>query len=429
MRVGALLLVILIAARGWAAEMTRESVYAETLRPYDGPSVRGVDTSTLSNKVVCGYQGWFNAEGDGAERAWVHWTKRQGPMGPGNAKVDMWPDVSELGKEERFPTEFKRADGSVAEIFSSYKKETVLRHFQWMRDYGIDGAFVQRFIVDLRSPRGLRHNNTVLSHCREGANKFGRAYTVMYDLSGLGANRIEDVMNDWRELRTRMKVTEDAAYLKHRGKPLVTIWGVGFNDRRRYTLPECKQLVEFFKADGCSVMLGVPTYFRDLNRDTLEDPQLHEIIALADVVSPWMVGRLNNPAAVKRHAENVWTKDLSWSAERKIDFLPVVYPGFSWFNMQGRQFDSIPRLKGEFLWSQFVAAKRAGCGMIYVAMFDEVDEGTAIFKVANDAPVGEGVRFLGLEGLPSDFYLRLAGAGAKMLRGELPVADAMPIQP
>ena len=74
-----------------AAQLTRESVLAETLKPYTGPSVRGVDTITLSNKVMCGYQGWFNAEGDGAERGWVHWTKRRGPLGPGNAKIDLWP--------------------------------------------------------------------------------------------------------------------------------------------------------------------------------------------------------------------------------------------------------------------------------------------------------------------------------------------------
>src|SRR6185295_11904599 len=122
----------------------------------------------------CGYQGWFACEGDGAERGWVHWTKRRGPLAPGNAKVDLWPDVSELPAEERFATEFHRADGSVAEVFSSFRKTTVLRHFAWMRDYGIDGAFVQRFIADLRDPRGLRHNNTMLSNCREGANRFGR---------------------------------------------------------------------------------------------------------------------------------------------------------------------------------------------------------------------------------------------------------------
>src|SRR6188768_3560062 len=131
-----------------AAQLTREQVLADTLKPYTGPSAKGVDTSTLSNKVMCGYQGWFNAEGDGAERGWVHWTKRRGPLGPGNAKIDLWPDVSELGAEERFATGFTNAAGRTLEVFSSFKQATVLRHFQWMRDYGIDGAFVQRFVVD-----------------------------------------------------------------------------------------------------------------------------------------------------------------------------------------------------------------------------------------------------------------------------------------
>jgi hypothetical protein len=96
--------------------------------------------------------------------------------------------------------------------------------------------------------------------------------------------------------------------------------------------------------------------------------------------------------------------------------------------MYGKQFDTIPRLKGEFLWSQFVAAKRAGASMIYVAMFDEVDEGTAIFKCTDDVPVGERVKFLTYEGLPGDYYLRLTGAGAKLLRGELAITDAIPIR-
>src|SRR5258706_15088357 len=122
-----------------AAPLSRETVLAETLHPYDGPSQRGVDTSTLTGKVMCGYQGWFNAEGDGAERGWVHWTKRRGPLAPGNAKIDLWPDVSELGADERFATGFKHADSRAAEVFSSFKQPTVLRHFQWMRDYGIDG--------------------------------------------------------------------------------------------------------------------------------------------------------------------------------------------------------------------------------------------------------------------------------------------------
>jgi hypothetical protein len=49
-------------------------------------------------------------------------------------------------------------------------------------------------------------------------------------------------------------------------------------------------------------------------------------------------------------------------------------------------------------------------------MFDEVDEGTAIFKVT-DAPPTQG-RFATYEGMPADAYLRLAGEGARVIRGE-----------
>lgn len=76
-----------------------------TLIPYTGPSVRGVDTSTLTGKIVCGYQGWFNCEGDGADLGWVHRVKdRKKPMQDGNAKIDLWPDVSELSQSERYDT-------------------------------------------------------------------------------------------------------------------------------------------------------------------------------------------------------------------------------------------------------------------------------------------------------------------------------------
>ena len=94
--------------------------------------------------------------------------------------------------------------------------------------------------------------------------------------------------------------------------------------------------------------------------------------------------------------------------------------------MHGGPLDAIPRRKGEFLWSQFTAARRAGAEMIYVAMFDEVDEGTAIFKCTDDVPVGDGSKFVTYETLPSDFYLRLTGVGAKLLRGEIPISDMLP---
>jgi hypothetical protein len=155
-----------------------------------------------------------------------------------------------------------------------------------MRDYGIDGVFVQRFIAPLRDAQNLRHNSIVLDHCREGANRFGRAYAVMYDLSGLGENSFAEVVDDWHAMRTQMHVTDSPAYLRHRGKPLVAVWGVGFNKDRKYTVVECRRLVGLLKKDGCTVMLGVPTGWRELERDSVRDPVLQGVLKLADIVNP-----------------------------------------------------------------------------------------------------------------------------------------------
>ncbi len=92
---------------------------------------------------------------------------------------------------------------------------------------------------------------------------------------------------------------------------------------------------------------------------------------------------------------------------------------------ENKPFNQIPRLGGRFLWAQAVSAKRAGAQMLYIAMFDEIDEATAIFKVSNDPPVGDSP-FLTYEGLPSDHYLWLTGQIARMLRGEIPATDEMP---
>jgi hypothetical protein len=220
-----------------------------------------------------------------------------------------------------------------------------------------------------------------------------------------------------------MVITEDSAYLNHRGKPVVAVWGIGFNDGRNYTLAECRRLIEFLKYDpeagGCTVMLGVPTNWRELKGDAVSDPALLDILAMADIISPWTVGRYVNPDQAARYAEHTLKPDLAWCSQRGIDFLPVVFPGFSWHNMNGGPSDQIPRLRGQFLWSQFCEAKRANASMVYVAMFDEVDEGTAIFKCANDVPVGQKSKFVTYDGLPGDFYLKMVGRGTKLIRGQI----------
>jgi len=414
--------------------LTLLPAYAEpkedVLRPYDGPSVPGADPSTLTGKVMTGYQGWFNCEGDGAHLGWTHWARdRKKPFGPGNVTVDLWPDVSEYEDDELYTTAFIHADGTAVKTFSSHNRKTVIRHFKWMADYGIDGAFVQRFTHSLHNETTRYHKDKVLSSAREGANRYGRTYTVMYDLTGTPDRSIITVFDDWRMLRDRMHLAEDPAFQHHNGKPLVAIWGVGFNGKikRRAGLEQCKELIKKFKADGCSVMLGIAAGWRMRDRDALQDPELHKVLLMADVLSPWSVGRFGDLPGVQSHAKTYWEQDIVWAREHNIDYMPVVFPGFSWHNLKGGKLGSIPRLDGQFLWSQVVASKKADADMLYIAMFDELDEGTAIFKCSNNPPSSDGSKFLTLDGLPSDFYLRLAGQAGKLLRGEIPLTGTIPV--
>jgi hypothetical protein len=409
----------------------RDEVIA-AMRPYDGASAKGVDSSTLTGKIMCGYQGWFTAPGDGSGKGWRHYPAR-GRFEPGSCGIDLWPDVSELEEDEKFPTPFRLRDGLAAAVFSSHNRKTVLRHFRWMEQYGIDGVFVQRFGVETIHANDLRHCNTVLAHCREGANRCGRCYAVMYDLSQLPEGGVRHVIEDWKLLVDRMQIgrdPKDAAHVRHNGKPVVAVWGIGFNDGRKYTLEECERLVDFLRNDkkygGFTVLLGVPTGWRTLDADSVKDPGLHRIIAKGDIISPWTVGRYRSLQGVADHAQRKWKKDLDWCKANGKEYLPVVFPGFSWHNSHPRSpLDQIPRLKGRFLWKQYVEAKQAGATMMYQAMFDEMDEGTAIFKCTNEPPVGDS-RFVTLEGLPSDHYLWLTGMGGRLLRGETAISGEPP---
>jgi hypothetical protein len=92
----------------------------------------------------------------------------------------------------------------------------------------------------------------------------------------------------------------------------------------------------------------------------------------------------------------------------------------------------MPRSGGQFLWNQVKATvATVHANMLYVAMFDEVDEGTAIFKVTNNPPRPGGVNMFityNMDGYskPSDEYLWLTGQAGRALRGEIPVNQTRP---
>ena len=379
--------------------------------------------------VLAGYQGWFNAPDDGAGRGWNHYTK-QGKFHPGMCTIDMWPDMSEY--KVKYKTPFVFADGNPAYTFSSYDKSTTDLHFKWMKEYGIDGVFMQRFVASIRTKVGVNHTNTVLNNAIEAAEANNRAICVMYDLSGMQPHEVDLLIADWKDLVDKQKLTsrKNNHYLYHRNKPLVAIWGVGFGDNRKYGYNEYDRLLHFFKNDpeygGCSILLGVPTRWRELTIDSDKNPKLHEVIKRADIVQPWLVGRFNENSYSSYHT--LITKDLAWCKANGLDYVPVLFPGFSWHNMNlNAPTNQNPRNGGKFYWDQISKSIELGCKMLYYAMFDEIDEGTAIFKIENNPPVGASI-FVGNEGLPSDHYLWLGGQGGKMLRKEIPFTNTIPVR-
>ena len=363
--------------------------------------------------AMAGYQGWFSCPGDGSDRSWYHYLGRNG-FRPGSCTIDMWPDVSEYYKT--YKTEFQFADGSPAYVMSEYDESTVETHFRWMREYGIDGVFVQRFVAEIKRPKSYNQLNKVWHSAIHAANANNRAISIMYDLSGMRPGDEELVLKDIDRIAADYDIVarkDNPSYLHHNGKPLVAVWGVGFNDNRRYGFKEAEYIIDALIERGYSILIGVPTQWRSLTGDTMSDEELHRLIRKCDVVMPWFVGRYNEKTFPRY--EKLVKGDLEWCKKNKVDYAPLAFPGFSWKNMrQGST--PIDRNRGSFYWKQLSSHIDQGAEMLYLAMFDEIDEGTAIFKCATEVPVGESY-FLPIdEDLGSDHYLKLAGRAARMLK-------------
>ena len=415
MRISILSILLLVVA-------TTEIIYAQKNKP---------TYNTYKGLVMAGYQGWFGAPEDGADRGWYHYTN-EGKFEPGYSSIDFWPDVSEYKKT--YQTKFPFQDGSFAETYSSYDESSVNLHFKWMKQYGIDGVFMQRFVGEIKREKSKRHLDKVLESALKAAKKYNRAICIMYDLSGCKSSDMEFLEQDWKELQEKFELFDlkkNPTYLHHNSKPLLSVWGVGFNDGRRYSISDAGKVIDGLKnaENPVSIMLGIPYYWRELRKDTEKDAKLYDVIKKSDIILPWAVGRYGHHGNV--NTESMIKKDIEWCQENGVDYVPLIFPGFTWGNLtkQPDKYDQIPRNSGKFFWDQVSNAKRAGAEMLYIAMFDEVDEGTAIFKCLrrNEVPLNGDKKFVGINNeLENDHYLWLTGQAAKWIRGDKEFKNNVP---
>jgi hypothetical protein len=367
-------------------------------------------------KVTAGYQGWFACRGDGAPiDAWWHWARQADqPPSIANSAIKSWPDTREYATT--YGTNFPPLnDGRLAHLFSSHDQQTVDVHLRWMAQHGIHTAALQRF-----NPFGSEGptRDAVASRVRSAAERTGTKFYIMYDVSDWLQMRSQ-ITQDWA---TKMSAhTASAAYARQNGKPVVGIWGFGFNDPQRpFTPQECQEVVDWFHAQGCYVMGGVPTWWRTLGEDSR--PGFANVYRSFDMISPWLVGRIGDAAGADNFYSVATVPDLAECNRLGIDYQPCTLPG----DLQERQ-----RAHGDFMWRQFYNHARAGVTSTYISMFDEYNEGNQIAKtaaVAGDVPAGSGIWALDEDGTPcsSDYYLRLTDDGGRMLRRELAVTPIRP---
>lgn len=390
-----------------------------------------VDAEGFLSKTTAGYQGWFAAQGDSSTLGeWSHWS-RSVPSA-NNITFEVYPDTREYHPDDLFDSGLGRlGDGRPAQLFTSASPRVTDLHFRWMKENGIDGAGLQRFVGPLADPRHFAFRNQVTRNVRAAAEAHGRVFYVEYDISGANeATWVEDTQRDWLQtMQGALAVTDSPRYLRDGGKPVVALWGFGFPDRPG-TPERSIQLIEWFKAQGCYVVGGVPYEWRTGGNTK---PGFDRVWAHLDVIQPWAVGALATEADAASHRTRFIEPDKAWAQQHGVGYQRVIFPGFAWSNWNGGARNMIPRRAGRFFWAQALALRQSQVSA-FIAMFDEFDEGTAITKAAEDAsmaPVDQYFLTLDADGtrVSSDFYLRLAGAVTRLLNGSAPVRSDVPVPP
>lgn len=405
-------------------EISRRSLLTSALAVSATSALSGIAEAAsppgdVVGKITVGYQGWFACPGDGAPiNGWWHWSQNWSqPPSPGNTAIVSWPDMRDYGRG--YQTAYGNlGNGQPATLFSSYDQQTVNVHFGWMRDNGCDTAALQRF--NPNSSEGATRD-AMAAKVRAAAEATGRKFYIMYDVTSW-TNMRPEIKTDWTAKMSAH--TSSPAYARQNGKPVVGIWGFGFNDDNRpWDAASCLEVVNWFKSQDCYVMGGVPTWWRSGISDSR--PGFLDVYHAFNMISPWMVGRISDAAGSDWFHTNANVDDQADCDAHGIDYQPCVLPG----DLQSRH-----RAHGDLMWRQFYNMVRLGAQGIYISMFDEFNEGNQIAKTAETAgmvPAGSGILALDEDGTAcsADYYLRLTADGGRMLKGQLALTATRPTQP
>ena len=423
----------------------------EPPRDYSPDSTGATVTNQgLVGRTLMGYQGWFACPTDDTGPSWVHWFDYGKPATAAGLTVDFWPDTSEYSEGELCKTDMVTERGRPLMAYSGYNQTVLNRHFSWMQQYNIDGVALQRFVGRMIPPNTYAHDWKLLERTSVAAQRYGRIFYFEYD-TNFGKDDpvqlVTTIKQDWKRA-VDAGLTSTTAYLQHNGRPVVELWGIGLPGVSLLSATQAADLISFFKNNPdpryrATLIGGLGSYWRTGTGDAEAGEEWAKVYRSFDVINPWSVGRYGSLYAneAQTYAQEVVAGDIAETNRLGILYLPVVWPGTSWTNLmrnRGATYERnmMPRFCGAFYWQQVVNVLRAGSKQVFIAMFDEVDEGTSMYKMVPtqaDLPTDSLLIPLDFDGctLNSDFYLRLAGATAASTRsGSIPTRDLpIPLAP
>ena len=410
---------VTISSAPFADERFQQALARPWLSPFSGSSKDFVNNQTLVGKALAGYQGWFATPNDLNDLGWRHWGRSSiVDPSPSEITVDMWPWLEEYEPDQVYPAgSMVHQDGRPAYLFSSGDPETVQRHFRWMRQHNIDGVYLQRF-VSRTSSGYYGAPEYVLSNVRAAANQEGRVWAIEYDVSSLDTdpNPLEVMTNDWQFLVNQCHILDDPRYLRENDKPVLFIWGFSVNDRD-FTVAQADQIVSWFTNQNLYVIGGVNSTWEGNTTWTNHYKKYNALLGWLETSQTDLVRQKNTLN--------------SWG----LKILPHAWPGFSWNNLQKTVFpyQYTARGGGLFYWTRLYNAVSCGADQLFLGMFDEYDEGTAIMPMSDNHPdiydaggTNTWGHYLDNAGLDPFWYLRLSGVGREMLNGQRTVSSSLP---
>jgi len=365
---------------------------------------------TLRGKVMAGYQGWFFCPNDLNDGGWFHWV-RNNTFTTENFNTDMWPDMTAYPSSSAYRAgEVLTRSGKPAYVFSSTDPAVVQQHFVWMQDNNIDGIFLQRFLSSTILPGA--NPEWVLANVRQSAGATNRIWAIEYDITGLTDATVADtVIRDWKWLNDVAHIRQDSNYANEKGKPVVFVWGLPI--RPGISPSTANSIIDFLKND--------PVYGGNYVIGGIGNQWQSQLSSWQDHLKRY------NGLLVWQPQNN--KQDQATFSSWGIDWYPHVYPGFSWSNLAKRPQDYSDRAGGQFYWDRMYDVISSGADRMFIGMFDEYDEGTAILPMSDDAPLPPpNGRFLDNQGKPSTWWLKLSGKGKAMLLKQTPLTPTMPSQ-